>query len=191
MRPLDAEMIEERERVGDEARHIDILGARLRPAVSARVVAQDAEAAAERRDLRVPEMEIAGERVAEGEPGPGSGAVEPRPKLDAVDADAVLAARRHGAAQPGSPVSGTSPAALIPATAQSSSFAEVSPLMPTEPTISPAWSRTSTPPGTGTMRPSARSERAEKKPGTALARRSSSRPPKPMPSAPQALPMAI
>src|SRR5882672_5186078 len=36
---------------------------------------------------------------------------------------------------PGSPVSGVSPALLMPCTAQASSLSEVSPLIPTEPTI--------------------------------------------------------
>jgi class 3 adenylate cyclase len=53
----------------------------------------------------------------------------------------------------GSPVSGTRPALVMPCTAQVSSFSEVSPLMPTAPTIAPAASRMRTPPGTGTMRP--------------------------------------
>ena len=91
----------------------------------------------------------------------------------------------------GSPVSGTRPAALMPAKAHISSLTEVSPLIPTAPTIPPAASRTSTPPGTGTMRPAASSAKTAKKAGTALARRSSSRPPKPMPSVPHALATAI
>jgi len=48
-------------------------------------------------------------------------------------------------------VSGIRPALWIPCTAQASSLSEVSPLIPTEPMISPAASRISTPPGTGTI----------------------------------------
>ncbi len=48
------------------------------------------------------------------------------------------------------PVSATSPAASIPATAQISSLSEVSPEMPTAPSNRPSLPRIRTPPGTGT-----------------------------------------
>src|SRR5438105_3062796 len=63
--------------------------------------------------------------------------------------------------------------------------------MPTAPMISPAWSRISTPPGTGTTRPPEATLSAWMKAGLAAARRANSRPPKPMPKEPQALPPAI
>src|SRR3954451_3437663 len=52
------------------------------------------------------------------------------------------------------PAFGLRPAASMPATAQTSSLSEVSPLTPTAPSrTAPSW--ISTPPGTGTMRPCA------------------------------------
>src|SRR5205807_9602270 len=70
-------------------------------------------------------------------------------------------------------------------------FSEMSPLMPTAPMSSPAWSRISTPPGTGMIRPPEAALSAWMKAGLAAARRANSRPPKPIPRAPQALPPAI
>src|SRR5271166_1563233 len=57
--------------------------------------------------------------------------------------------------------------------------------------ISPALSRIKTPPGTGTMRPPDATLSAWMKAGLPAARRANSRPPKPIPKVPQALPPAI
>src|SRR5437867_4585542 len=92
------------------------------------------------------------------------------------------------------PVSPTSVAASIPARAQASSLSDVSPETPTAPITAPPASRMSTPPGTGTTRPSDMALSAPKKGpswGCSATRRASARVPTPIPSAPQALAIAI
>src|SRR5437016_1952288 len=79
----------------------------------------------------------------------------------------------------------------MPAMAQASSRSEVSPEMPTAPTISPAALLISTPPGLVTMRPPLAAASIVKNCGVLAARAASVREPKPMPSAPQALPKAM
>ena len=54
--------------------------------------------------------------------------------------------------QPSAPVTGTSPAALMPATAAASSLSDASPVTPTAPSSCPPASRTNTPPGTERIR---------------------------------------
>src|SRR6476469_5103395 len=75
--------------------------------------------------------------------------------------------------------------------AQASSLSEVSPEMPTAPMMSPAGVLISTPPGLVTMRPSLAAASMVKNCGVLAARTASVRDPKPMPSAPQALPKAM
>src|SRR6202023_1385462 len=89
------------------------------------------------------------------------------------------------------PGSAFSPAASMPATAHISSLSEVSPEMPQAPTILPEASLISTPPGLVTMRPWLAAASMVKNCGVFAARPASVREPKPMPSAPQALPYAI
>ena len=79
----------------------------------------------------------------------------------------------------------------MPAIAQASSLSEVSPEMPTAPMTSPPASRISTPPGLVTMRPPLAAASMVKNCGVLAARAASVREPKPMPSAPQALPKAM
>src|SRR5207249_11523206 len=93
--------------------------------------------------------------------------------------------------QPPSPASF---AASIPARAQASSLSDVSPEIPTAPRMARPASRISTPPGTGTIRPSDRALSEAKNGcswGCSATRRARARVPTPMPSAPQALPIAI
>src|ERR1700722_17980080 len=79
----------------------------------------------------------------------------------------------------------------MPATAHISSLSEVSPEMPQAPTILPPASLISTPPGLVTMRPPLAAASMVKNCGVFAARLASVREPKPMPSAPQALPKAM
>src|SRR5262245_23260182 len=83
----------------------------------------------------------------------------------------------------------------MPATAQASSLSDTSPEIPTAPmTAPPSPSRISTPPGAGTTRPSDMALSAAKNAcccGCSATRRAKVREPAPIPSAPQALPMAI
>src|SRR3989442_9833252 len=92
------------------------------------------------------------------------------------------------------PVSPTSLAAAIPARAHASSLSDTSPEIPTAPITDPLASRISTPPAAGTTRPCDMALSAEKKAccwGCSATRRASVREPTPIPSAPQAFPMAI
>src|SRR6188508_2871768 len=93
--------------------------------------------------------------------------------------------------RPDYPAFAFSPAASIPATAQTSSLSEVSPEMPTAPSTLPDASLISTPPGTGTRRPWETVASTPKNSGFLPARSASSREPKPMPSAPHAFPYAM
>src|SRR5216110_1502622 len=82
----------------------------------------------------------------------------------------------------------------MPARAQASSLSDTSPETPTAPITAPPASLTSTPPGTGTTRPSDMALRAPKKGtswGCSAIRRASARVPTPIPSAPHALAIAI
>ena len=74
--------------------------------------------------------------------------------LHRVGGVGVEIVRRRWSASPGYPVFACNPAASMPATAQTSSLSELSPLIPMAPRrTSLSWM--STPPGTGTMRPCA------------------------------------
>ena len=84
-----------------------------------------------------------------------------------------------------------SPAASMPAIAQISSLSAVSPEIPTAPMMSPSASRISTPAGLQIMRPPLAAASMVKNCGVAAARSASVREPRPMPSAPQALPKAM
>src|SRR6202035_3121755 len=79
----------------------------------------------------------------------------------------------------------------MPASAHISSLSEVSPEMPQAPRIVPPPSLISTPPGLVTMRPPLAAASMVKNCGVLAARLAKVREPKPMPSAPQALPNAI
>src|SRR6266478_5752454 len=83
-----------------------------------------------------------------------------------------------------------SPAALIPSMAQISSSSAVPPLTPTAPIIS-FPSMTNTPPATGTTLPPDMSDRDPKKAGRSFKRSPNCRLDSPIPTAPQALPMAM
>ena len=82
-------------------------------------------------------------------------------------------------------------AARTPSIAQYSSFSERSPLMPTAPITAPAPSQISTPPGAVTKRPPEAAASAFWNAGASRRRAPSARLDSPMPSAPQALPIAI
>ena len=86
--------------------------------------------------------------------------------------DAVEAQARGEAPEghPSAPVTGTRPAASMPATAAASSLSDASPVTPTAPSSVPAASRTNTPPGTERIFPPARVATEVKNSGESAAR---------------------
>src|ERR1043166_2535412 len=102
---------------------------------------------------------------------------------------------RHSDAKPKNPSEtfytlNSSPAALIPSMARGSSSSAVPPLTPTAPMISSPLV-INTPPATGTILPSDITDKAFRKEGRSFNRSLSERLDSPIPTAPQALPMAI
>src|ERR1051326_4300214 len=92
----DAERLQHRERVVRELVERVRALRRVRLAVAARLVAQDAESILQRADGRIPHREIGGERVAHGDDGRVRGPLEHVVHGDAVDGDVhgeVLRAR--------------------------------------------------------------------------------------------------
>src|SRR3546814_20215811 len=84
MRPLDAEMVEQPDRIGGQ--RLDRIGAgrRVGAAVAAAVVADDAEVPLERLPLRVPHVQVGAQRVGQQKRRTVGTAGPPMVQLEAV-----------------------------------------------------------------------------------------------------------